>query len=546
MKRILFLVFAAIFAAGCSSEDTPTPDNGKEQGPENPVAVDDVMSATENEKLEIEAAVLLDNDTTTDNARITSVDTESSKGGAIKDNRDGTYTYTPPSDFQGEDSFTYTICVPGESDRCSTAVVTLNLGDAGEPVANDDNYEIEEGESINIKNFDDNDQLVDNATISDVNDDEASGTAVIEEDGTITYTPAEGFSGVDSFIYTVCDDDDTPNCDTATITITVTDEGSPVAEDDTVVVSSIETSVVLKNLLNNDVLTDDAVISSVEDSGNGSASLNEDGTVTYELQAGFTGDDTFTYTLCDDDAEATCVEATVTVSVVEAYSFDIPANLEDYYNDVVIPQVGGTVAYQALSNFTNAMHTTYLEYTDRHDYLYDADADPNDPDSVILMYSGEVRPDDEYQLGDLSEGETYNTEHIYPQSKLNEEEAKNDLHHMRVADVNINSERLNYPYTDGSGSYKLIDGDKWYPGDDWRGDVARMVFYVNLTYGDSFGEVGSLEMFLEWNRVDPVSELEIQRNNVIEGAQGNRNPFIDNPYLATLIWGGQAAENRWE
>ena len=43
----------------------------------------------------------------------------------------------------------------------------------------------------------------------------------------------------------------------------------------------------------------------------------------------------------------------------------------------------------------------------------------------------------------------------------------------------------------------------------------------------------------------PVSAFEIQRNNVIEGAQGNRNPFIDNPYLATLIWGGNPAENKW-
>jgi endonuclease I len=42
-----------------------------------------------------------------------------------------------------------------------------------------------------------------------------------------------------------------------------------------------------------------------------------------------------------------------------------------------------------------------------------------------------------------------------------------------------------------------------------------------------------------------VSLFEEQRNNVIEGAQGNRNPFIDNPYLATLIWGGNPAENKW-
>jgi hypothetical protein len=57
--------------------------------------------------------------------------------------------------------------------------------------------------------------------------------------------------------------------------------------------------------------------------------------------------------------------------------------------------------------------------------------------------------------------------------------------------------------------------------------------------------VGSLSLFLGWNAEDPVSTIEIQRNNIIGGAQGNRNPFIDNPYLATKIWGGTAAEDRW-
>jgi len=54
-----------------------------------------------------------------------------------------------------------------------------------------------------------------------------------------------------------------------------------------------------------------------------------------------------------------------------------------------------------------------------------------------------------------------------------------------------------------------------------------------------------IDLFLRWNVEDPVSEFEDQRNPIIEGIQGNRNPFIDNPYLATLIWGGLDAEDRW-
>ena len=72
-----------------------------------------------------------------------------------------------------------------------------------------------------------------------------------------------------------------------------------------------------------------------------------------------------------------------------------------------------------------------------------------------------------------------------------------------------------------------------------------MVMYLNIRYGETFDKVGDLNLFIAWNIADPVSTFEMQRNEVIYAAQGNRNPFIDNPYLATLIWGGSDAENKW-
>jgi endonuclease I len=124
--------------------------------------------------------------------------------------------------------------------------------------------------------------------------------------------------------------------------------------------------------------------------------------------------------------------------------------------------------------------------------------------------------------------------------------ARTDLHHLRAADADVNELRSNNPYTEGSGDYKSVDDTAFFPGDEWKGDVARMILYLNVRYNEDISKVGNLELFLKWNREDPVSAFEIQRNNVIEGAQGNRNPFIDNPYLVTLIWGGDAAENTWE
>ena len=58
-------------------------------------------------------------------------------------------------------------------------------------------------------------------------------------------------------------------------------------------------------------------------------------------------------------------------------------------------------------------------------------------------------------------------------------------------------------------------------------------------------DANMIDLFLQWNVEDPVSDFEANRNEVLAGIQGNRNPFIDNPYLATIIWGGLAAEDTW-
>jgi hypothetical protein len=127
--------------------------------------------------------------------------------------------------------------------------------------------------------------------------------------------------------------------------------------------------------------------------------------------------------------------------------------------------------------------------------------------------------------------------------------------------VNRNSDRGSLKFGPGSGNSGNFGG-AWYPGDEWKGDIARMMMYMYLHYGNqclprNVG-VGNLvstdnnmvDLFLQWNAEDPVSEFEDKRNTYLGNtdnffAQGNRNPFIDNPYLATLIWGGTPAENRW-
>lgn len=231
-------------------------------------------------------------------------------------------------------------------------------------------------------------------------------------------------------------------------------------------------------------------------------------------------------------------------SAKDSVSLSVAADLQDYYKDVDF-QLREMPLYEALATTTIAKHSNIQSYSARHKQLYKIDASPLQPDNVVLMYSGEGRFWKEYvSSSNPHKKQTFNTEHVYPQSLI-VNTAKGDLHHLRVCDQRVNSRRSNHPFTDGKGPYKLKN-KSWYPGDQWKGDVARMVMYLNLRYDESFEDVGSIELFLKWNAEDPVSTFEIQRNNRIEEVQGNRNPFIDNPYLATLTWGGPKAENRWK
>ncbi len=416
----------------------------------------------------------------------------------------------------------------------------------GESVAVNDRFDAFEDTDFTIENLLSNDTIEDNASITSFDATTTQGGSIVDNrNTTYTYAPVDDFVGDDTFTYTICDSDTPADCSTATVTITVADSGNPVAEDDALNVL-LNTTKTITTLLENDSAIDEAVLSSVDNSSTqGTVVLNANGTVDYTPPTGFTGTDSFMYSLCDDDMPTnTCVTATVTITVIDAISFNIPADLVAYYTGVIFSE-DAELMFGELDTHTTNKHTTILTYFQRHQYLYDADADLTNTNNVVLMYSGERRYWKEYTSGtNTYSPQTFNTEHVYPQSLLNATNAVTDLHHLRTCDDATNTQRSNHPFVEGSGSYNLASS-QWYPGDEWRGDVARMMMYLNIRYGENFDFVGGLDLFVSWNIADPVSDFEIQRNNVIYSAQGNRNPFIDNPYLATLIWGGASAENKW-
>lgn len=222
----------------------------------------------------------------------------------------------------------------------------------------------------------------------------------------------------------------------------------------------------------------------------------------------------------------------------ETGEIKVPLKLKAYYLGVDFTKAGEALK-RDLATLTIQKHHTYLGYGQRNQYLSKADADPAHRGNAILLYTGESR---NYNSANVD------TEHVFPQSKLSDaRQQKGDLHHLRACDKDVNSARGNLPFTQGSGRARKVGGG-WYPSDEFKGDVARMVMYMNLHYNLPWNKISTsgVELMLKWNAEDPVSALEQQRNNVIESAQGNRNPFIDNPYLATKIWGGNPAENTWK
>lgn len=245
------------------------------------------------------------------------------------------------------------------------------------------------------------------------------------------------------------------------------------------------------------------------------------------------------------------------------------AQIPEYYNTIDFSQSGQNLKNQLATLITDT-HTHELEYTPEvWDALKQADLDPDSPGDVFLIYgyNDEDASDDNDRTRDkdLSCHNTSCTgkwvrEHIYPRSlgtpNLEYEGPGSDAHHLRAIDYDMNEDRSNKRYADGVGHSAIVTNG-FYPGDEWKGDIARMIMYMYVRYGTrcratSVGAGSSSyssempNIFLEWNTEDPVSQYEMNRNNILEEMQGNRNPFIDNPYLATLIWTGPSAQNNWE
>lgn len=171
------------------------------------------------------------------------------------------------------------------------------------------------------------------------------------------------------------------------------------------------------------------------------------------------------------------------------------------------------------------------------------------------------------------EGDVYNREHTVPKSWFDGASPMvSDYIHILPTDGYVNAMRGNYPFGETSGdSYKShnafskrgkcsVDGYQgivFEPNDLYKGDLARIYFYMATAYEDKIASWTSdvmsgdsykpyvdwqMNMLMRWSENDPVSQKEIDRNAGAQAFQGNRNPFVDYPGLEKYIWGSKTDE----
>lgn len=232
---------------------------------------------------------------------------------------------------------------------------------------------------------------------------------------------------------------------------------------------------------------------------------------------------------------------------------------EKYYNEVapegyykrVNLNDDSEVIKETLGQIISANYVKH-SYKDNNTVLKYTDPDPKGSGKAICIYSGRA----------LDSG-AWNKEHVWAKSHGFPNESYEpycDAHHLRPSTTKINSTRSNKDFGEVPNATPDAYGNKtnnvlFEPRDEVKGDIARMMFYMETRYGsntkynlklvnsqttsasDLNGRFGNLETLIKWHYDDPVSKEEIYRNNVIfDNYQHNRNPYIDHPEYVDYVY----------
>jgi endonuclease I len=239
-----------------------------------------------------------------------------------------------------------------------------------------------------------------------------------------------------------------------------------------------------------------------------------------------------------------------------------------YYNSINITSltdnIGGTLR-KALTKlvYPKGWHEYYSDDTGTlSDKLQKSDADPTNSSNMVYFYTR-----NSVTKTPSNGGDSWNREHVWPQSLSNghwgtDAGAGADIFHIRPVYSSINSSRSNKPFAEFSGgtkkthngmTYGYFSGNYFKPLAANKGDVARILMYIYVTYYDAYSSsrpnllnvIDSYDTLLEWHCNDKPDQLEGKRNNYVYQYtnQKNRNPFVDHPEYAWHIFGNKCSSS---
>lgn len=279
---------------------------------------------------------VLDNDThSVSGVTLTITGNTEPSHGSLSIGSNGSFTYTPNNNFNGEDFFTYTVEDSRGGSKTSPQVI-ITVG-SGEPIATADQYETSLNTNLEgnvLTNDSHTQQGIDFSVNTGTIVGPSNGTLNISTNGSFTYTPNNNFSGQDSFTYTIVDDNN--KSASAAVVIDVL-SGSPTATNDSFIVP--HNTAITKNVLSNDLpASSESTISvfgdAVDPTNNGpfkgtilNGDISNEGVFTYTPNTGESGQDTFKYVVRDSDQNTTDI-GTVTLTILSAG----PVATDDIYS----------------------------------------------------------------------------------------------------------------------------------------------------------------------------------------------------------------------
>ncbi len=278
-----------------------------------PIATNDIYVVAEDDALEVTAPGILINDTEADGSTLTAQLVTTTPEGTLVLNPNGSFTYTPPANFSGTETFTYTAFDGTLPSNTATVTITYDAVNDSPEAANQSvstNEDIALAITLVANDVDNTDLTY--TVLTNPTKGTLSGTAP-----NLTYTPNANYFGTDSFTFKASDGNSDSNTATVNITINPVND-APVALNENYSVNDGDTLTVPATsgvLINDSDLENNPLVAVlVTQPANGSVTLNPDGSFSYTPN--INGTDSFTYVANDGNiANNSSNVATVTIAV---------------------------------------------------------------------------------------------------------------------------------------------------------------------------------------------------------------------------------------